>query len=200
MRSLIESESDLSRIVKATTSVEGVLAVILFGSRARGEYDEYSDYDLLVVFEDDEVLWENWDELYERVGELKLFTQVIAKTMEEFWEKTEPTFLKSVLNEGRLLYLKYPLRAPACLVGMRSMAIISYTLSSLRQTDKMKLLYTIYGKRVRGKRYPGLMDEFNGMKLGEGCFIIDREGLQKALETLRRYRAKYKVYDAFLPL
>lgn len=45
-----EQKSDLSNLIKAITDVEGVIAVILFGSRAKGDPDEYSDYDLLVVF------------------------------------------------------------------------------------------------------------------------------------------------------
>lgn len=65
-----EVESDLDSLVKAIADVEGVVAVILFGSRARGDYDEYSDYDLLVIFEDDEVMWRNRRKLFENVGKL----------------------------------------------------------------------------------------------------------------------------------
>ena len=74
MKSKNELKSDLDRLTKAITSVEGVVAVILFGSRARGDYDEYSDYDVLVVFQSDEVMWRNRRKLYENVGKLGLFT------------------------------------------------------------------------------------------------------------------------------
>ena len=30
---------------------QGVVGIVLFGSQARGDYDEFSDYDLLVLFE-----------------------------------------------------------------------------------------------------------------------------------------------------
>lgn len=51
MRLKTEQDSNLNSIVNAVAKVEGVLAVILFGSRAKGNYDEHSDYDLLVIFE-----------------------------------------------------------------------------------------------------------------------------------------------------
>jgi len=53
MRLKTVQESSLSRIVNAITQVEEVVASTLFGSRAKNNYDEYSDYNLLVVFEDD---------------------------------------------------------------------------------------------------------------------------------------------------
>ncbi|MEM2940142.1 MAG: nucleotidyltransferase domain-containing protein [Thermoproteota archaeon] len=34
--------------------IREVITIILFGSFARGDYDEYSDYDLLVVFRNKE--------------------------------------------------------------------------------------------------------------------------------------------------
>ncbi|GEM_PF-6774572 len=39
MRSKTRMESDLSRIVDAVAGVEGVIALILFRSRAKGNYD-----------------------------------------------------------------------------------------------------------------------------------------------------------------
>lgn len=93
-----ELELDLGRLVQAITSVHGVVAVILFGSRAKGDYDEYSDYDLLVVFENDEAMWKNRRKLYENVGKLGLFTQVLTRSVRELQEKTEPTFCKTCFN------------------------------------------------------------------------------------------------------
>jgi predicted nucleotidyltransferase len=72
MRLRDEPEFDLDRLVGATAAVKGVVAVILFGSRAKGDYDEYSDYDLLVIFESDEVMWKNRRKLYEKYRKAEL--------------------------------------------------------------------------------------------------------------------------------
>jgi len=93
MKSQEELAFDLGRLVDAITKVDGVLGIILFGSAARGDLDEYSDYDLLVLFRDEKSLWSQWNAVYERVGELRLLIHVIPKTIQEFREATEPTFL-----------------------------------------------------------------------------------------------------------
>ncbi|MEM3088597.1 MAG: nucleotidyltransferase domain-containing protein [Candidatus Bathyarchaeia archaeon] len=105
-----ESESDLDKLVDAISRVEGVLAIILFGSRARGNYDESSDYDILVIFKDDETMWKNRKKIYENVGPLRLFTQILTRSIRELREESDPTFLRSVMKHGKLLYGRYPFR------------------------------------------------------------------------------------------
>ena len=68
------SDPESDRLVQAITRTEGIVAIILFGNRARGDCDVHSDYDLLVVFKDDETMWRNRRELYQNVGKLGLFT------------------------------------------------------------------------------------------------------------------------------
>jgi predicted nucleotidyltransferase len=128
MRLRGELEFDLDRLVGAITAVKGVVAIILFGSRANGDYDEYSDYDLLVIFESDEVMWKNRRKLYENIGKLNLFTQVLTRSVREFNEKTEPTFRQNVLQHGVLVYLRHPFTAPALAQNLKPATIVSYSL------------------------------------------------------------------------
>jgi len=107
-----ELNSALDKLVQAITKIEGVVAIILFGSRARGDYDEHSDYDMLVIFQDDETMWRNRRELYQNIGKLGLFTQVLTRSIRELTEKTEPTFRQNILQQGTILYLRYPFRVP----------------------------------------------------------------------------------------
>ena len=193
MKSKEKLESDLSRIVNAIISVEGVIAVILFGSRAKGAYDEYSDYDLLVVFEDDEVMWRNRRKLYENVGKLGLFTQVLARSMRELRESTEPTFLRSIFEHGITLYMRYPLKAPAFLQELRPMAIVTYSLKSLNQKEKMRLIYRLYGKG----RLKGVVQRKGGRRLGDGCFLIPEEGLEEVLDLLKHYSIEFEVMRVY---
>lgn len=57
MKSKEKLESDLNKLSEAV-AVDGVIAAILFGSRARRDYDQYSDYDLLIIFNNKQKLWE----------------------------------------------------------------------------------------------------------------------------------------------
>lgn len=47
------SEILLARIVEALSGVEGLKAIVLGGSRARGTHDEHSDYDIGLYYRDD---------------------------------------------------------------------------------------------------------------------------------------------------
>jgi len=193
-------ESDLDRLVQSVASVEGVVAIILFGSRARGDYDQYSDYDLLVVFSDDEVMWKNRRRLYENVGRLGLFTQVLTRSVRELNEKTEPTFRQNVLDHGVLLYLRYPFRAPAFAQNLKPMAIVRYSLKGLSQNEKMRVVYRLFGREDWGKGLRGLVGEKGGLKLGDGCFLIPLESLDAIVNVLRWYNVRFDVLRAYTAL
>jgi len=194
-----EVKSDLSDLVKAMANVEGVIAIILFGSRARGDYDEYSDYDLLVIFEDEEVMWRNRRKLFENVGKLRLFTQVLTRSIKEFAEKTEPTFRQNILEHGKLLYMRYPFEAPAFCGNLRPMAIVSYDMKGLSQAEKMKVVYRLFGKKGKGQSVCGVVEEKRGVKLGDGCFMIPMETLEKIAQIMNEFSIRFKVLKMYSP-
>jgi len=84
------------------TRFQGVVGVFLFGSFARGDYDEFSDHDLLVIFEDKVSMWQSWDELFQAVGNLRMDLHVIPETLEEF-EAANPVFLEELFKYGKVL-------------------------------------------------------------------------------------------------
>ena len=47
MRLKEQQKLDLNKIVSSVSKIQSVVGIILFGSQARGDYDEFSDYDLL---------------------------------------------------------------------------------------------------------------------------------------------------------
>jgi len=188
--------SELGRLVQAITKTEGTVAIILFGSRARGDYDAHSDYDLLVVFQDDETMWRNRRELYRNIGNLGLFTQVLTRSVKELTEKTEPTFLQNILQQGTILYLRYPFRAPAFAQNLIPMAVISYSLAELPHNEKMKFNYRLFGKQNR----KGLVEESGGAKLGDGCFMIPAENLEKATAMLKEFGVHFNVIRVYASL
>ena len=101
---------DLKRIVEILSKFEGVIGVFLFGSFARGDYDEYSDYDLLVLFENKSLMWGCWDDLFRAVGNLRMNLHVIPEALEEF-RKASPVFLRELFENGKLLFARFPLEA-----------------------------------------------------------------------------------------
>lgn len=53
MRSNVKTDPVLDEIVQRLRQFGGISRIILFGSRARGDHDEHSDYDLLIVVPDE---------------------------------------------------------------------------------------------------------------------------------------------------
>ncbi|MGQ9543434.1 MAG: nucleotidyltransferase domain-containing protein [Candidatus Bathyarchaeia archaeon] len=194
MKSQREQVYDLSRLVDAIVRVDGVVGIILFGSAARGDLDEYSDYDLLVLFTDEKSMWSQWDKLYEHIGELRLLVHIIPKTVKEFRESTEPTFLESILKDGKILYMKYPLEAPLYMLGSKSFTLITFSMASISQKGKMSLTYRLYGK---GGRPRGVLSVYGGRKIRPGCILIPTEHTQKILEVLKEYKVKWETIKLY---
>jgi predicted nucleotidyltransferase len=186
-------ESDLSELASAVHRVEGVVAAILFGSRARGDYDEHSDLDVLVVFESDEARRKNWDKLYEEVSKTGLFVQVLARSLRELQEKTEPTFLREILKHG--IFLREPTKLPAISRALKPMSIITYNLRNLTHPNKQKVCYRLFGKRVKGYTYEGEVAKLGGARLGDGCILVPRKARGLITGILNEHGVKYRIIE-----
>ncbi|MEM1985328.1 MAG: nucleotidyltransferase domain-containing protein [Nitrososphaeria archaeon] len=189
-------EYDLNNLVETISSIKEVLAIILFGSIARGDYDEYSDYDILVIFKDKESMWKNWDELFKRVGRLNLLVHCIPKSLEEFL-KSEPTFLNEIFRNGKLLYIKYPFQAYMRPLDLKPYKLITYNMSGLRQEDKMKFYYKLYGKNSSSNI--GLVKKVGGIKVSEGCLLIPENSFEIIKEILNKFNVKFNVIEIYKP-
>lgn len=187
-------EYDLNNLVKCISSIDDVIAIILFGSIAKGEYDGYSDYDLLVILKDKESLWKRWNELFKKVGELNLLIHCIPKSLDEFLN-SEPIFLTEILKNGKLLYSKYPFQAYMKPINLKHMKLIIYNLSKLNQKDKMKIIYKLHGKGNSKNR--GIINKVNGIKLNDGCILIPEENSKDIIDILKKYGAEINIIDTY---
>lgn len=190
-------ESSLSKIVAAVKDVEGVVGIILFGSFARGEADEGSDIDLLVLFEDEDLMRKGeWE--VTRLIPADVFAQSICacpSTLEEM----NPVFLQSVLEEGVILYMRHPFALRSRLTSISPHLVVTYSLRGLSQREKQKVDYRLFGRTVGEHRYEGIVEECGGKRLGRGCFLIPKENAQTILGLLDRHNVKYESMDVYVP-
>lgn len=98
----VQGDERLARVVRLLADGLNPRAVYLFGSRARGDAEADSDYDLLVVT-DGPV---SYDEAYRPIVGSQVPCDVVPCSVQEWFEARLNTdgFLRSVLNEGVLLY------------------------------------------------------------------------------------------------
>jgi len=197
MRSVSQLESSLSEIVNAIKTVDGVIAIILFGSVARGEADEGSDIDLFVLFDDEDKMRLNEWEVTRRVPS-NVFAQTICACPSTLG-KLNPVFLDSVLKDGLILYAQYPLILKSRLAGATACFIVTYSLKDLPQKEKQKVNYQLFGSEVAGRRYIGLVEQGGGRRLGRGCFLIPREKAEGVLNVLNKHDIKYNTIETYTP-
>ncbi len=78
--------------------------IILFGSRARGEADEYSDYDIVLIKRTDRPFLERLQEVIPYLLECERAVEVLVYTPEEFEQMAETGLGWIIRQEGVVLY------------------------------------------------------------------------------------------------
>ena len=101
------SENDfLKQIVNRLTGKLCVKAIVLFGSRARGDWGPWSDYDLLIIADFREQYLDRIKMILDMLGDVPLAIEPHPYTLEEALSmlKRGNPIIVDALEEGRVLY------------------------------------------------------------------------------------------------
>ena len=82
--------------------------IILFGSRARGEADEHSDYDLIIIKRTDRPFLDRLHDMVPYLREITRPADILVYTPEEFERMGETGLGWIVRQEGVTLYERLP--------------------------------------------------------------------------------------------
>ena len=197
MKSAKGLESSLSEIVDTIKTVNGVIGIILFGSVARGDHDEGSDIDLLVIFKDQDAMRKNEWEVTRRIPS-DVFAQSICVCPSTL-EAMNPVFLQSIFEDGVILYMQHPFTLRLKSAGVAPYLIVSYGLGALSQREKQKVDYQLFGRVAEGHSYAGLVEKHGGRRLGRGCLLIPTQGSESVLSLLDERGLKYDLLEVYLP-
>jgi predicted nucleotidyltransferase len=101
-----ETTEVTARITQRIVESFHPLRVILFGSRARGEADGDSDYDLLIIAPSDKPRWQRTVPVYRALAGMGVPKDIVWWTPEEIaeWDGVKSHFINTVLREGKVLY------------------------------------------------------------------------------------------------
>ena len=191
----MEQHRLMSRIVKAVGPLPGVVAIVLYGSLARGDYGPKSDVDLLI--------------LVRRPGQARVVNERLAER--EFGRQIQPTIrslrqlrktdtglLRNVFREGKILFLKEPLDLPATrLLDLKPFALYSFDLKGLPQPEKARFNRLLYPHKTAGYRYRGLLADLGGIRLSSGCFLLPQDGCRRIERILKRHRVNFQSRQAW---
>ncbi len=80
--------------------------IILFGSRARGQAGNKSDYDLVVIQESDQPRYRRSVPLYPALADLPVEVDVVVYTPTEVqeWSAVPQDFISTAIREGKVIY------------------------------------------------------------------------------------------------
>lgn len=166
----------------------GVIGVALFGSYARGDFDEGSDVDLLVVFRSRDELDRAVRRIHEVTARTDLFFQVVSLTSDEFGRSP---LLDSVLREGRFYFGEERIRK---LVRPREpYALVTYSTANLSPRKRTLTAQRLEGRRSGRYRYEGLIQRLGGYKVGRGVAMIPAGKLRALTDFLDKKKIQHVV-------
>ena len=162
--------------------------IILFGSVARGDAGKNSDVDIFIN------LFKTSDTTESRIAKIKKeFFE--SKKFKEYWKLLyieneinckvgnldEWGDLKpSVVANGIILYGKYE-------EGVKGKnAVLFYWDKVKPEATRVQLSKKIFGYTYNGKKYTGLLEETDGIKLGTNCILVPLDSVERASEVFKK--------------
>jgi predicted nucleotidyltransferase len=179
----------IEQVVDKIREVEGTIAVVLFGSYSRGDFDEGSDIDLLVVFRDRSALNKSLREVYKATSESDLFFQVIGLTLDEL--KDSP-LLELALRDGKIYYASEDVKK-LLTSRHKPYALITYSTANLNPKERVSFTQKLEGRGKGKYRYEGLVRQLGGYKVGRGVMMIPIENLKAITQHLEKKGVDYVI-------
>ena len=102
----METRDILRQIVDRVRRVADPQRIVLFGSQARSEARENSDFDILVVQPSQAPRFERSAPIYAALADLPVEVEVVVYTPREVedWSGVPQAFVTTAIREGRVLY------------------------------------------------------------------------------------------------
>ncbi|MEA2054802.1 MAG: nucleotidyltransferase domain-containing protein [Candidatus Thermoplasmatota archaeon] len=181
---------------KLEDKISDIDAIILYGSVAKGEATKESDVDIFIDTKKDfrEEIREITEKFYGS-REAMLFKakgteSEINTKVGELKEWTE--LHRSIASTGITLWGKY--RAKEMPIGSRHKIIFYW---DKIEKNRGAFLNKLYGYKSGNKRYPGLLEEIGGRKVGKSGIIIPIESKHELIELIKKYKVRAKSLEIF---
>jgi len=184
-----EVYEEIEHVADKLKVVDGVVGVVLFGSYSRGDYDEGSDVDLLVVFNDGNALHKGREEVYLTTSQSAPFFQAVCLTVDEL--KGSP-LLGSAMREARIYYANEDVKK-LLTPSHRPYALITYSTANLNAKERVLFTQKLEGRGKGKYKYEGLVRELDGFKVGRGVMMIPTENLKTITQHLEKKGINYVI-------
>ena len=188
----------VSYLLTNLKNIEEIKKIILFGSVARDQATKDSDVDIFIdLNKKDKILKKEIEKIIEefynsREGLFFKIKGVENKINAIVGKITEwPDLKKSIESTGIVLYGNYV----SSEVSGRKYVIISW---SRIEKNRGAFLNKIYGFKIKGKSYKGLLEKLSGQKIWKSSIIIPIENKDEILKLIKHYKVSAKILEVYM--
>lgn len=176
---------------------EKVRSVILFGSVARGEANKDSDVDIFI-----DVIDEKLDSSIKKIKNDYFNSVKYLKYWKLLNINNEINLIIGKLNEWKLKdsmlgnsYILYQGYSPKLENGTNK--VILYYETPEKNSKRVMLNKQIFGYNHYSKFYKGILEIYNGKKLGSNVLLIPTENLNLFLKIFHKYKVAVRIKRIF---
>lgn len=169
--------------------------IILYGSVVRGDYGDKSDVDIFVDLPEPDELKEDighivkgfydsiWFEKWKKFG-IKNSISVLVGNLDD-WKDLK----RSIISNGIILYGSY-------FPKVEGKPMVLFSISTIKPESKRVFVNRkLFGYKRYGRKYMGLMEEYNGEKIGKASFMVSMEHSKKVIDFLKKQQVATKIRE-----
>ncbi len=189
----------VSYLLNNLKNIKDIERIILYGSVAKEESTKESDVDLFIEVKKKTKRIET-----EIIKLEKRFHQSREATLFKLQEINNPISIKtgrlqewkelqrSIASTGIVLYGPY--ESTQTPDGLNHKIIIFWDKINI---NRGSFLNKIYGFNVKGNHYLGLLEKYNGEKLGKSCVLFPIQYKNEILKLVKNHRVEAKTIEVF---
>lgn len=189
----------VSFLLSNLKAIENIERIILYGSVAKDQATKESDVDIFIEAKEKTKKFENeikeMEKKFYQSREASLFKSKgidnklsikIGRLKE--WEE----LYKSIASTGLILYGPYESKELPS--GVKHYVIVFWEKIG---KNRGSFLNKLYGFKVKGKYYKGLLTKFNGKKIGKSCAMLPIQYKNDIFRLLKEHQVKAKALEVF---
>ena len=186
-----------------------IFYVVLFGSVAKERETKESDIDLFIVIntKEDVDRAKDTEKIKETAFQLekKYDCDIQLLITNRNYDRVEDYTVQKIFGEGIILYARSP-EVKMNGIRVEPFSFVSYDLSSLTHSKKMRFRNELYGynttrkykKKIYNNIKQGLLEKLNGIKVGLGTVMVPKHALASLEKMLDSYKIVYKEREAWV--
>jgi len=190
-------------LIKDLELCRTIKRVLVFGSVARGDFDDESDIDVFVHVDGtyDEKGIRDRLHLFEMTLEARRYTLegLVNPISLHIGNLNEQEGLRSTIAASSVTLYGPSDISPS---NLRPYALFELDMSDKDRAKKVRMWRTLYGyeQKVGDKTYrsPGLVNKAGGMKIGRGVFMVPANAMKELTDLLNREVVAYSVREIWI--